>query len=90
MSASFSSVLLGATAMASFVAMLLFFRFWRQTRDSLFRLFGLAFGLDAVTRLALGAIRPSLEVEPLFYFSRLLSFLLIIAAIVGKNLPRRK
>ena len=34
-----TSVLMGAVAMASFVATLFFFRFWRQTRDSFFLLF---------------------------------------------------
>ena len=48
-----SSVLLGAVAMASLVAALFFLRFWRQTRDSFFLLFSIAFGVDAATRLAL-------------------------------------
>ena len=41
-----SSVLMGAVAMASFVATIFFLRFWRQTRDSLFLLFAIAFGAD--------------------------------------------
>lgn len=49
-----ASVLMGAVAMASFVAMLFFLRFWRQTRDSFFLLFAVAFGIDAVSRLLLG------------------------------------
>ena len=43
MSELLNAVLMGAVAMASFVAMLFFLRFWRQTRDSLFLLFAIAF-----------------------------------------------
>ncbi|HVM83720.1 MAG TPA: DUF5985 family protein [Candidatus Binatia bacterium] len=80
-----SSVLMGAVAMASFVAMLFFLRFWRQTRDRLFLFFALAFGLDAVMRLVLGLGTVSSETEPLIYLTRLVTFALIIAAIVVKN-----
>ena len=89
MSESAASVLMGATAMASFVAALFFARFWRRTDDVFFLLFALAFGCDAVTRLALGMTKVSAEVEPLFYLARLLTFVLIIAAIVVKNRPTR-
>jgi hypothetical protein len=82
-----ASVLTGAVAMASFVAMLFFLRFWRQTRDNFFLFFGVAFGIDAVTRFALGIIQISAEAEPLFYLGRLIMFVLIIFAIVQKNLP---
>jgi hypothetical protein len=81
------SVLLGAVAMASFVAMLFFLKFWRQTRDRLFLFFALAFGADAVMRLLLGLDQVRGEAEPLFYLARLVSFLLIIVAIVQKNTP---
>jgi hypothetical protein len=85
-----SAVLMGAVAMASFVAMLFFLRFWRQTRDSFFLLFALAFGVDAATRFSLGLVHVSQEAEPLFYLARLLTFLLIIAAIVQKNRPGKR
>jgi uncharacterized membrane protein HdeD (DUF308 family) len=76
---------MGAVAMASLVAMLFFIRFWRQTGDALFILFALAFGLDAVMRVALGLATVSSETEPLIYITRLVSFALIVAAIVRKN-----
>ena len=85
-----SAVLMGAVAMASFVAMLFFLRFWRQTRDGFFLLFALAFGVDAVTRFLLGLLHVSQEAEPLFYLARLLTFALIIAAIVQKNRPGKR
>ena len=84
-----SSVLMGAVAMASFVATVFFLRFWRQTRDVLFLLFAIAFGVDAVTRFMLGLIRPADEAEPLFYTARFITFMLIVVGIVLKNRPGR-
>jgi hypothetical protein len=82
---SLSSLLSGAVAMASFAATLFFLKFWRQTLDKFFLLFALAFALDAATRVVLGLTSISAEIEPIFYFVRLLTFALIIAAIVVKN-----
>ena len=90
MSASIGIVLTGAVAMASFVAMLFFLRFWRQTRDSFFLLFSLAFALDGVTRLVLALSHVSDETEPLYYSARLVTFGLIILAIVLKNHSARR
>jgi hypothetical protein len=90
MTETMSPVLLGAVAMASFVATLFFLRFWRQTRDPLFLLFSLAFAVDAATRFALGVAHVSAEAEPLFYIGRLVTFGLIIVAIVRKNRPSRR
>jgi uncharacterized membrane protein HdeD (DUF308 family) len=84
-----ASVLMGAVAMASFVAMLFFLKFWRHTRDSFFLLFAAAFGIDAVGRVALGIIETSNENDPVAYLSRLVTFVLIVVAIVQKNRPRR-
>lgn len=83
-----NSVMLGAVAMASSVAALFFLRFWRQTRDTLFLLFSLAFAVDAVTRLALGLGNVSNEDEPLFYIARFVTFALIVLAIINKNRSR--
>ena len=85
MSTTINSVLSGAVAMASFVAALFFLRFWRQTRDSFFLLFALAFAIDACSRFVLGLGHLSQETEPLFYLPRLLMFGLIIVAIIQKN-----
>ena len=87
MIASLSSVLAGAAAMAAFIAMLFFLKYWQRTRDSFFLLFALAFGIDAVSRFVLAVASISDEAEPLYYLPRLVSFGLIIAAIVLKNRP---
>jgi hypothetical protein len=84
-----SSVLMGAVAMASFVATVFFLRFWRQTKDSLFLLFAIAFAVDAITRFVLGLVHPSDEAEPLFYMARFATFALIAVGILLKNRPDR-
>jgi uncharacterized membrane protein HdeD (DUF308 family) len=80
-----NSVFMGAVAMTSLVAAMFFLRFWRQTRDDFFLLFSLAFALDGVTRFVLALSHVSDETEPLYYIARLVTFGLIIAAIVLKN-----
>jgi hypothetical protein len=87
---SLNSVLLGMIAMASLTATVFFLKFWRQTRDPLFLFFALAFGLDAVGRLLLGLTNVSAEMEPFFYVGRLVSFALIIIAIIRKNHRSRR
>ena len=83
-------LMLGAIAMASLVAALFFFRFWRKTRDRFFLLFSLAFAVDCLHRTVLGVIgNVAVEHEPLFYLVRLVVFGLILAAIVDKNTRRR-
>ncbi|HEY8194478.1 MAG TPA: DUF5985 family protein [Hyphomicrobium sp.] len=85
-----NSVMLGAAAMASCVAAIFFLRFWRQSRDTLFLCFAIAFAIDAATRLMLGLGHVSDEQQPFFYLARLAAFCLIIFAIVQKNWPRRR
>lgn len=80
-----TSVLLGAIIMASAIAALFFLKFWRQTRDRFFLLFAAAFAIDAATRFMLALYPYSSEQEPLFYVGRLVTFGLIIVAIVAKN-----
>jgi uncharacterized membrane protein HdeD (DUF308 family) len=89
MTPEINSVLLGAVAMASLVAALFFLRFWRQTRDGLFLLFALAFGVDAAMRLLLGLSHVAAEQEPFFYMARLATFALIVGAIMQKNRPKK-
>ncbi len=76
----------GALAMGYLVAALYFLRFWRDTRDRLFLFFVAAFGLFAVQRTVLTLLQASAAVELSSYGLRLLAFLLILAAILDKNL----
>jgi hypothetical protein len=79
------SFMSGAIAMGYVVAGIFFLRFWRATRDRLFALFGSAFFLLALQRIALECSRDVSERATLWYFVRLLAFVIIIAAIVDKN-----
>jgi uncharacterized membrane protein HdeD (DUF308 family) len=78
-------MLQGAVAMASLTAALFFVRFWKQTNDLFFLLFGIAFGIDALTRVVIGVTQIPNENEPFVYLARLISFVIIILAIVQKN-----
>ena len=82
--------LLGAIAMGCAVASLFFFRFWRNTRDRFFLWFGCSFLIEAVNRaiFALSGVRQ--EEAQLYYLIRLGSYVLILWAIIEKNLPRRR
>ena len=82
---TFNAVLIGATAMAALIAALIFLRFWTRSRDLLFLLFSLAFGIDAVMRFVLGFSAHSAEDEPFYYLPRLITYGLIIVAIAYKN-----
>ena len=66
MTTELNPVMLGAAATASLVAALFFLRFWRQSRDSLFLWFSVAFAIDALTRLSLSLGHISDEHQPFF------------------------
>ena len=77
--------LMGGIAVASFVAGLFFFRFWRHTRDRFFVFFALSFWIEAANRVAMIVHLEPNEGEPGYYVVRLVAYGLIIAAIVDKN-----
>ena len=75
----------GVIFAGALTAALFFLRFWRQTSDRLFAIFALAFGLFAGSRLLLAVLDESNEARTWVYVLRLVTFLLIIAAVVDKN-----
>jgi uncharacterized membrane protein HdeD (DUF308 family) len=77
--------LTGAAATLSLVAALFFLRFWTRTHDRFFVLFALAFAIDGLSRLVVAAIHLSDDAEPYSYLPRLVTFSLIVAAVVLKN-----
>ncbi|MEP7069109.1 MAG: DUF5985 family protein [Usitatibacter sp.] len=80
-----NAILVGGIATASLTAALFFLRFWKATRDRLFLFFALSFGLEAVNRVVLFLSVGPDEDAPIYYIVRLVSYGLIIVAIVGKN-----
>lgn len=78
----------GMIAMGYLVAGFFFLRFWRDTRDRLFAMFGAAFFILALQRFGLEFTTQTPDRATLWYFVRLLAFLIIIAAVVDKNRKR--
>jgi uncharacterized membrane protein HdeD (DUF308 family) len=80
--------LIGMIATSSLFAGLFFFRFWRDSRDSLFLAFGLAFTLEGLNRISrLWSAHPN-EGSAWVYLVRCCAFLIIIAGILNKNRRR--
>jgi hypothetical protein len=75
----------GISATAAWAAGLIFFRFWRQSRDSLFAFFGSAFWLLATSWTLLALLAPTEEARPYIYGVRLLAVVLLIVGMVVKN-----
>jgi hypothetical protein len=78
----------GMITMGYLVAGIFFLRFWRDSRDRLFALFGAAFFILAVQRCGLMLNHDTAERVTLWYFLRLLAFVIIIVAIIDKNRKR--
>jgi hypothetical protein len=83
-----TTFLSGAIAMGFTVAGFFFLRFWVQIRDFLFLAFSIAFWLLALnqTIVTVGEI-PREELSEV-YLLRLAAFLLVIFAVLRKNLDR--
>lgn len=82
--------LAGVLALGFCIAALFFFRFFAHTRDRLFLMFGISFALMAVNRILLTAsVIPDESLTGL-YVIRLISFVIILGAVLDKNLaPKR-
>jgi hypothetical protein len=81
-------ILVGAAGAMFLVAGLFFLRFWRTTRDRFFLFFALSFLLEGANRIIL---YPSVGVDegvPIYYVIRLVSYSLILVAIISKNRVR--
>lgn len=79
----------GALALGFLAVGLFFLKFWRRTGDGLFLAVAVAFALVAANQaIPVLAGIPS-ENQGYIYLLRLAAFVLIIAAILRKNLNRR-
>jgi hypothetical protein len=75
----------GALTLGFFVAAAFFLRFWRRTRDRLFLAFAAAFALLGLNQSLAAFLGASDELTPYTYVLRVLGFVLILYAIVDKN-----
>lgn len=78
--------LAGAVTLAHIVSAVYFLRFWRRTADRLFLSFALAFGLLALNQIAVAVFGAADERTNYAYILRVLGFVIILVAIVDKNL----
>lgn len=74
----------GAICMGELAIALLFLRFRKRTGDRLFGWFAAAFGMLAAERLLLFWPTTSHD-HPAVYTTRLIAFLFIIFAVIGRN-----
>jgi Family of unknown function (DUF5985) len=79
----------GMITMGYIVSGLFFFKFWTRSRDPLFIIFALAFWLLAVSQILLVILDIPREEQGWVYILRFAAFVLIIAAIIQKNISRR-
>jgi hypothetical protein len=75
----------GAVMTCFLTAAVFFARFWTKTRDQLFILFSISFALLGVERIFLLLTPKEDEVRTYVYLVRLISFIIIIYAVIAKN-----
>jgi peptidoglycan/LPS O-acetylase OafA/YrhL len=80
----------GAVTMGFVAAAAFFLRFWRRTADRLFLAFAVAFGLLACNQALATWLGAADERVGYTYLLRVLGFVIILAAIVDKNLGEKR
>jgi hypothetical protein len=80
--------LLGFIAACSLVAGLFFLHFYRSTRDPLFLAFLIFFVVQGCTNAATLELQQPNIGTPMIFLIRLLSVLVVLAAILWKNLAK--
>ena len=78
----------GGLAVGFLVLAAFFLRFWDRTRERLFLAFSAAFALMALNQALPVILNVPQEERGGIYLIRLAAFLLIIVAVIGKNLRR--
>lgn len=79
----------GAIAMGHTVVGLFFLRYYFRSRDSFFLMFCIAFWALGFIRVAMIVLADPME-QHYLYWVRFFAYLLILGAIVAKNLPARR
>lgn len=89
MSPTVMSFVVGLVTAGYAIAGVFFLNFWRRTRDSLFLVFALAFWLMTLNQALPVVLGIPREEQGGIYLLRLAAFVLIIGAILRKNLSGR-
>jgi hypothetical protein len=91
MSDTTTSFITGTLTTGYLVLTLFFLKFWRRTNDRFFLYFSCAFFLMGASEGAFALAGGNSEnTDPFIYLLRLLAFVLIIVAIVRKNVEARR
>lgn len=85
-----NEMLVGSIAMGSFVIALFLLRFWRTTGDRLFLFFSASFFIEGWNRVLFWRLAGLSEEIEVYHLIRLLSYALILLAILDKNLVKRR
>ena len=80
----------GAVTAGYLIAVAFFLRFFVKTRDRLFVAFAVAFAFFALNQALVGLFGVTTEPASLVYVLRILGFVLILAAIMDKNVRRAR
>jgi hypothetical protein len=80
----------GALVMGYFIAAIFFLKFYKSTHDRLFAFFAAAFGILSCQRVALALTTKTVEDTVLIYVIRLIAFLIILYAIIDKNMQAKR
>jgi hypothetical protein len=84
------SFLTGAVTLAYLLGAFFFLRFWRRTADRLFAVFAVAFVLFAINQTLTLVLGTTNELRGSIYILRVVGYVLILFAIVDKNVFARK
>lgn len=90
MNIEYNAMVSGALVMAYLIAGLFFLKFYRSTRDRLFLLFAWSFWILSSQRFALALTTREAEDSVVIYAVRLLAFLIILWAIIDKNISTKR
>jgi len=84
--------LAGAVTLAYVIAAVHFFHFWHKTSDRLFVSFAVAFLLFALNQFIISVLWAADERNSYAYILRILGFVIILFAILDKNIvsPRKQ
>lgn len=80
----------GAVTAGYLVAAAFFWRFFLKTHDRLFVAFTVAFVFFALNQALVGLFQVTTEPTSLVYVLRILGFVVLLAAILDKNLLKKR
>ena len=80
----------GAIVFGYALISLFFLKFWRRTKDAFFGYFAFAFLMLGIGRVVEAITRTNETTTPAVYLFRLIAFVVIIFAIMHKNLAAKK